>query len=145
MGLPAIILWPNADAGSEDIAAGMRWFREHRDDSRLHFFKNLQTDVYVRLMARATCLVGNSSSGIREGAFIGTPTVNIGTRQMNRQRGPNVVDVDYNVAAIADAVDTQRRHGRYDRTPIYGDGCAGPRIADILAVTSPPLQKVLTF
>ena len=145
VGLPAIILWPNADAGSEDIAAGMRWFREHRDESRLHFFKNLQTDVYVRLMARATCLVGNSSSGIREGAFIGTPTVNIGTRQMNRQRGPNVVDVDYNVGAIADAVGTQRRHGRYDRTPIYGDGGAGPRIADILAVTSPPLQKVLTF
>jgi len=144
-GLPAIILWPNADAGSEDIAAGMRWFREHRDDSRLHFFKNLQTDVYVRLMARATCLVGNSSSGIREGAFIGTPTVNIGTRQMNRQRGPNVVDVDHNVDAIADAVDSQRRHGRYDRLSIYGDGCAGLRIADILTVTSPPLQKVLTF
>ena len=60
--------------------------------------------IYVRLMARAACLVGNSSSGIREGAFIGTPTVNIGTRQMNRQRGPNVVDVDYHVGAIADAV-----------------------------------------
>jgi UDP-N-acetylglucosamine 2-epimerase len=123
----------------------MRWFREHRDDSRLHFFKNLQTDVYVRLMARAACLVGNSSSGIREGAFIGTPAVNIGTRQMNRQRGPNVADVDYHAGAIADAIDAQRRHGRYDRTPIYGDGGAGPRIAGILAVTSPPLQKVLTF
>src|SRR5207248_4228857 len=48
---PAIVLWPNADAGSEDIARGIRKLREHDDDSRLHFFKNLPTDDYIKLMA----------------------------------------------------------------------------------------------
>src|SRR5205814_1902510 len=62
IGLPAIVLWPNADAGSEHIARGIRKFREHEDDSRLHFFKNLATDDYVKLMAKTACLVGNSSS-----------------------------------------------------------------------------------
>src|SRR6185295_3117657 len=69
--VPAIVLWPNADAGSEHIAAGIRQFREHNDDSKLHFFKNLPTSDYIKLMSRTAALVGNSSSAIREGAFIG--------------------------------------------------------------------------
>ncbi|MBI3457031.1 MAG: UDP-N-acetylglucosamine 2-epimerase (hydrolyzing), partial [Candidatus Rokubacteria bacterium] len=71
VGLPAIVFWPNADAGAEDIARGIRKFREHHDDSRMHFFKNLPTEAYIQLMLRTACLVGNSSSAIREGAFIG--------------------------------------------------------------------------
>ena len=42
-GLPAIVLWPNADAGSEDIARGIRKLRERHEDERMHFFKNLPT------------------------------------------------------------------------------------------------------
>ena len=37
-------------------------------------------------MNTCSCLIGNSSSGVREGAFIGTPVVNIGTRQNKRLR-----------------------------------------------------------
>lgn len=145
MGLPTIALWPNADAGSEDIARGMRKFREHRDDSNIHFFKNLPTDTYIRLMRRTACLVGNSSSAIREGAFIGTPSVNIGTRQDMRQRGDNVIDVDHDTDAIADAIRRQIEHGPYEGRPIYGDGHAGERIADILATCGWRLQKRITY
>jgi UDP-hydrolysing UDP-N-acetyl-D-glucosamine 2-epimerase len=120
-GVPAIVLWPNADAGADDVASGIRTFREHHDDSKLHFFKNLATDDYIRLMARTACLVGNSSSAIREGSFIGTPAVNVGTRQEGRQRGANVIDVGYDRAQIADAIADQIRHGRYESEPIYGD------------------------
>jgi UDP-N-acetylglucosamine 2-epimerase len=140
-----VALWPNADAGSDDIARGMRKFREHRDDSNIHFFKNLPTDTYIRLMRRTACLVGNSSSAIREGAFIGTPSVNIGSRQDMRQRGDNVVDVDHSTTAIADAVSQQIDHGPYPSQPIYGDGHAGNRIADVLATCSWTLQKRITY
>lgn len=145
LGLPAIALWPNADAGSDDVARGMRVFREHCDDSRIHFFKNLAADVYIALMRRCRCIVGNSSSAIREGAFIGTPAVNIGTRQAMRQRGRNVMDVDHNANAIADAVAEQVRHGPYPGEPIYGDGHAGERIADVLSRCSWRLQKRITY
>ncbi len=144
-GIPAIILWPNADAGANDVARGIRRFREYHDDSKMHFFKNLPVDVYVALMRRTACLVGNSSSGIREGAFIGTPTVNIGTRQNGRERGKNVVDIDYNSSAIADAITSQIKNGKYDSEPIYGDGHAGERIAEILAHGQWRLQKQITF
>ena len=143
--LPAIVLWPNPDAGSEHIATGIRKFREHNEDSNMHFFKNLPPEIYIRLMKRTSCLVGNSSSGIREGAFIGTPVVNIGTRQAMRQRGRNVIDVDHNRSSIADAIVHQVEHGPYSPEPIYGDGNAGQRIANILATCSVRLQKQITY
>jgi UDP-hydrolysing UDP-N-acetyl-D-glucosamine 2-epimerase len=143
--IPAIALWPNADAGSDDVARGMRKFREHYDDSNIHFFKNLPTDVYIALMRRTACLVGNSSSSIREGAFIGTPAVNVGSRQAMRQRGKNVVDVDHHSEAIADAVSHQLNHGPFESEPIYGDGHAGQRIADVLSDCPWQLQKQITY
>lgn len=144
-GLPAVVLWPNADAGSEDVARGIRKWREHEDDSSLHFFKNLPTADYIKLMARAACLVGNSSSAIREGAFIGTPAVNVGSRQQGRQRGSNVLDVDYDRGAIAEAIEAQVEHGRYGSEPVYGDGHAGEKIADVLATCRVSLDKRITY
>jgi UDP-hydrolysing UDP-N-acetyl-D-glucosamine 2-epimerase len=143
--VPAIVLWPNADAGSEHIAAGIRAWREHNDDSRLHFFKNLPTADYVRLMAKTACLVGNSSSAIREGAFIGTPAVNIGPRQEGRQRGSNVVDVGYDRDETAAAVRAQLERGPYEPEPIYGDGHAGERIAEILATRPLSIHKRISY
>jgi UDP-N-acetylglucosamine 2-epimerase len=144
-GLPAAVFWPNADAGSDDVARGIRKFREHQDASHMHFFKNLSAETYVRLMARTACLVGNSSSAIREGAFIGTPSVNVGSRQDMRQRGKNILDVDHHRAAIADAMVEQLRHGRYGSEPIYGDGHAGERIAAVLAHVKPRIQKRIAY
>jgi UDP-hydrolysing UDP-N-acetyl-D-glucosamine 2-epimerase len=132
-GLPAIVLWPNADAGSDDIARGIRKWRERGLGAHMHFFKNLPIDVYVTLMKHTACLIGNSSSGIREGAYLGTPVVNIGTRQQGRERGRNVIDVDYDRDSIYRAVERQVNHGPYEMDPIYGDGKAGLRIAEILS------------
>jgi UDP-hydrolysing UDP-N-acetyl-D-glucosamine 2-epimerase len=145
LGLPAIVLWPNADAGSEDIARGIRKFREHDDDSRLHFFKNLPTDDYIKLMGKTACLVGNSSSAIREGSFAGTPAVNVGSRQEGRERGSNVIDVGYDRHEIVSAVRRQLEHGRYGSEPIYGDGHAGTRIADVLSRCEFRLDKRMTY
>ena len=55
-------------------------------------------------MNTAACLVGNSSSGIREGAYIGTPVVNIGSRQNNRISGQNVLNCEPNHIEIINAI-----------------------------------------
>jgi len=145
VGLPAIVLWPNADAGSDDTARGIRKWRERKLDKNMHFFKNLPINVYVHLMKRAACLIGNSSSGIREGCFIGTPTVNIGTRQMARERGLNVVDAPHDRVSIEKAVRQQVAHGPFEMDPIYGNGNAGLKIANILSTCHVDTQKRITF
>ncbi len=143
--MPAIMLWPNVDAGSEDVSRGMRKFRERHAPGHLRFYKNFPVEIYARLMHRAACLVGNSSAPIREGAFLGTPAVNIGSRQQGRERGANVVDVPHERARIVAAVRAQVAHGRYPSEHRYGDGAAGPRIADILATAPLRLQKRIAY
>jgi len=143
--LPAIVLWPNADAGADDIARGMRKWRERGFDQQMSFFKNLPMEIYVRLMRRTACMVGNSSSGIREGSLIGTPAVNVGTRQHSRERGQNVIDVPHDAAAIAGGILSQIQHGLYPSSPIYGNGKAGGRIAEILATRDVSVQKTIAY
>ncbi|MDD4319289.1 MAG: UDP-N-acetylglucosamine 2-epimerase [Candidatus Peribacteraceae bacterium] len=143
--MPTAFFWPNADAGSEDIAREIRKFRERNDDSYIHFYKNLPLESFIPLLLRCACMVGNSSAGIREGAFLGVPVVNIGTRQAGRDRGANVIDTDYDRRAIVDAVRKQMAHGPYQRNAAYGDGKAGKRIADILATAPLRVQKRLAY
>ena len=143
--LPTIMLWPNADAGSDEVSKGIRTFREKHKPEWLHIFKNLPTNLYIHLMNTTSCLIGNSSSGIREGAFIGTPVVNIGTRQMSRMRASNVIDVNPSVEEIKSAIQKQLDHGNYKSSDIYGSGNSGEKISNILAKAKPPIQKTITY
>lgn len=143
--MPTIMLWPNPDAGSAKISQGMRVFREHYEHDFIRFFKNFPPEVFFHLISRCACMVGNSSAAIREGAFMGTPAVNIGNRQRNRERGRNVIDIDYNRKEITEGIKKQIKNGRYPSDNIYGDGHANERIASILARCELRIQKVLTY
>ncbi len=144
-GHQALVFWPNVDAGSDQVAKGIRRFREIGRAGGFHFFRNLPPEMFAKLLAHCACMVGNSSSALREGAFLGTPSVTVGTRQHNRERAPNVVDAPHERGAIAEAISAQIAHGPYERSTIFGDGNAGRRIAEVLAVAQPTIQKSLHF
>jgi UDP-hydrolysing UDP-N-acetyl-D-glucosamine 2-epimerase len=145
LGMQAIWFWPNVDAGSDDVSKGIRRFREQVPDSRIHFFLNMSPEDYARVIDHCACLVGNSSSALREGAFLGVPAVNIGSRQEGRERGPNVIDANYDCDQILSAVRQQIGHGPYPPSSLFGDGGAAERIAGALAECDPPLQKRITY
>ena len=146
IGMPAIWLWPNADAGSSDISKQLRIWREKGRANLIRFVKNFDAESYMYLMSKASCLIGNSSSGIREGAFIGTPVVNIGTRQNARERASNVIDVPNDHKAIVQAVKKQIAHGRYNSEHLYGAGDAGENVARILAnIDFVNVQKTISY
>ena len=145
IGLPAFWFWPNVDAGSDGTSKGIRVFRENEHPTNIHFFRNMESEDFLRLVYNSRCLVGNSSVGIRETSFLGVPTVNIGTREAGRERGRNVLDVDYDRVQIQEAVQKQLSNGRYPSDPLYGKGDAGQRIAKILAEVSPRSEKRLSY
>jgi len=138
-------LWPNIDAGSDNISKGLRIFRENNDSKNICFFKNFSPEDYARLLKNSSCIVGNSSSGLREGAFLGVPCVNIGTRQRNRERSSNVIDVDYNSASIMNAIKIQLTKNKYKKNILFGDGNAGEKIAEILHNVKPNISKQLNY
>jgi len=132
MNMPILWFWPNVDAGADGTSKGIRAFREFGDAINFHFFKNMEPHHFLMLLNNAKCLVGNSSVGIRECAYIGVPVVNIGSRQLGRERGKNVLDCDYKQSQIVAAIKQQLNHGKYDFDPIYGEGNSGSIIADLL-------------
>lgn len=144
-GLPALWFWPNVDAGSDGTSGAIRSFREVEKPRNIHFFKNMTPTDFLRLIHNSRCIVGNSSVGIRECAFLGVPTVNIGSRQAGRERGQNVIDVDYDRAAILDAIRRHVDRGHLPPDQVYGDGRAGERVADLLARVPLRIEKRLTY
>lgn len=144
-GMPTLWFWPNPDAGSDGTSRGIRSFREAHAPDNLHFFKNMSPTDFLRVVYHSSCLVGNSSAGIRECSFLGVPVVNIGSRQAGRDRGANVVDVDHDRASISAAIRSQAARGRLPSDPLYGDGNAGPRIAAALARVEPRIEKRLSY
>jgi UDP-hydrolysing UDP-N-acetyl-D-glucosamine 2-epimerase len=143
--MQTVWLWPNVDAGSDDVSKGLRIAREQGRAERFHFYRNFAPEDYARLIANAACLIGNSSSALREGAFLGVPSVNVGTRQQGREHGVNVAHAGYDKDEIERAARRQLAHGRYPRDTRFGSGDAGVRIAEILATTEPRIQKRLHY
>jgi UDP-N-acetylglucosamine 2-epimerase len=90
-------------------------------------------------------IVGNSSAGIREASFLGIPAVDIGDRQLGRERAENVVNVAHDTVAIREAVEAQLARGRYPSSTLYGDGRAGERIARVLAEAELTFEKRLDY
>ncbi len=132
-GVPALWFWPNPDSGADGTSDGIRRFRERNHDAPIRFFKNMAPTDFLHLLVHSVALVGNSSVGIRECSYLGVPAVNVGSRQIGRDRGQNVIDVEHDAAAILAAIETARAGDRPPRETLYGDGRSGQRIADVLA------------
>lgn len=143
--MPTLWFWPNVDAGSDGTSKGIRAFRELEKPRHIHFFRNMIPEDFLRVLYNCRCIVGNSSVAIRECSFLGVPAVNIGTRQAGRERGANVVDVDYQRQAIQAGIERQFQHGRYKRDCLYGDGKAGPRMAELLSSLTFHISKRLPY
>jgi UDP-hydrolysing UDP-N-acetyl-D-glucosamine 2-epimerase len=128
-----VVMWPNVDAGSDDVSKGIRHFREFNRDEPIYYYKNFSPEDYARVLNNAICCVGNSSSFMREGSFLGVPAVIVGDRQQGREHGSNVMFADYEQEDIVKMIDRQLDHGRYSPERLFGKGDAGIRIAEELA------------
>lgn len=143
--MQTIWFWPNIDAGSDHVSKALRTHREFNKTLSIHFMKNLPPERFLTLINNAKCLIGNSSVGIRESSILGLPVVNIGSRQNNRLRASNVIDVNYDQSKIYDAISSQVNHDKYPSSDIYGNGNSGKKIASILESVNLTTQKVIQY
>jgi UDP-hydrolysing UDP-N-acetyl-D-glucosamine 2-epimerase len=142
---PVLWFWPNVDAGADGTSTGIRAFREMNSLHNFHFFKNMEPDDFLRLLINSKGLIGNSSVGIRECAFLGVPVVNIGSRQNMRDRGHNVIDVSYDSDDILSAIRKHDQNGPSEKSTIYGGGNAGSEIAHLLSSLELIFHKTITY
>jgi UDP-hydrolysing UDP-N-acetyl-D-glucosamine 2-epimerase len=139
-----IVLWPNIDAGTDDISKGIRVFREKYRNEPFHFFRNFSPEDYARVLKNAKCVIGNSSSFIRECSFLGTPAVIIGDRQIGRECGNNVVYSAYDKDEITNKVVSQLENS-LEGDKLFGVGDAGQKIAERLSSIQLNFTKRMTY
>jgi UDP-N-acetylglucosamine 2-epimerase (non-hydrolysing)/GDP/UDP-N,N'-diacetylbacillosamine 2-epimerase (hydrolysing) len=141
--LPVVFTMPNADTSGRTIVRMIREFT--RDCPRAQAVDSLGTQGYFSVMSLAAAMVGNSSSGIVEAASFALPVVNIGTRQLGRTRGRNVIDVDYRresiLQGVRQALDCKFREDLRGMQNPYGAGTASEKIVEVLRQI--PLDKRL--
>lgn len=145
LGLPVLWLDPNADAGSRAILDALAQGRLPAGSRRC---THLGRPLFAEAMRHCELMVGNSSAGIIEAATFGTPVVNVGDRQRERERSPNIVDVPAETPAILAALRRQQDHGRWPCENPWGDGRAGERIANLLLqlpLTGSVLEKTNAY
>jgi UDP-hydrolysing UDP-N-acetyl-D-glucosamine 2-epimerase len=145
LNIQAVWLYPNIDAGNDLIRHELLNFKSHDKKGLIHFFKHFDIENYLLLLNHAKCIVGNSSVGIRESSYLGTPSVTIGSRQHGRTRTENVIDSEFSIESITNSVRNQMSHGKYSRSNEYGDGNSGKRIAKILLSCDLTIDKHMTY
>ena len=143
--IPTIWLWPNIDAGADRISTAIRAFREKNDSSWLYLAKHFEPEVFQKLLKKASCAIGNSSSFIRDSTFSGTPVVLVGDRQVGRERGENLLESDLSRADLIESIKYQIDHGRYEASDLYGSGDAAVKIVEILKSEIPEVQKTISY
>jgi UDP-N-acetylglucosamine 2-epimerase len=125
------------------MADSLRHMRERHPEltANMRFITNVPANDFIALLAHASCLIGNSSAGIKECSYLGTPVVNIGARQQGRLSGEHVMHVGYDGTEIGAAIATQLAHGRYEPAHLYFKPQASDTIVDLLVKTPLYTQK----
>jgi UDP-hydrolysing UDP-N-acetyl-D-glucosamine 2-epimerase len=135
--------WPNPDHGSGEVSHLIRKARELGKLQNTRFVINLEPEVFINLATHAKLIIGNSSFGIRESSFIGLPSINLGKRQLGRQKGSNVLDLPQfcDLAKLLAEVTSHVAKGLHPSQYIYGDGFAGLRAAKIISSWEPRIKR----
>ncbi|MBL7810758.1 MAG: UDP-N-acetylglucosamine 2-epimerase (hydrolyzing) [Bacteroidetes bacterium] len=113
-----VVVYPNNDMGSEFI---LQRFKEFNNNPDFILFPSLRFEYFLVLLKHAEMIVGNSSAGIREAPYYGIPTVNIGTRQMNRSLLEQIVNTGYGKDEILQAIQ-QLSDVRMEPAQLFGEG-----------------------
>ncbi|NQV83568.1 MAG: UDP-N-acetylglucosamine 2-epimerase (hydrolyzing) [Rhodospirillales bacterium] len=130
-----IITGVNADAGNDRIREAIAAYSD-ANPNRVLNKTSLGHHRYLSALTLADAVIGNSSSGIAEAPTAGTPTVNLGDRQLRRLSADSIIhcaeQIDDIRAAIKRALDPGFLETAFINEPPYGRGGASTIIKDLL-------------
>lgn len=120
-GLKCFIFYPNVDAHNSEIVSSIA---KHKNNENFYMIRHMPLEGFIHSIAHCSCMIGNSSSGIREAASFGVPVINIGYRQIDRERNANVIDIGDRYETLDEMI-KKHMDARFEKQNIYfKPGCA---------------------
>lgn len=114
-----VVIYPNNDLGSQYIIEG---YQKLKGNTRFRIFPSLRFEYFLTLLKNSQFIIGNSSAGIREAPYYGVPIINIGTRQQNRAVHSDILNVDYGIDTIVNALKIIDQHQVQKTKADFGKG-----------------------
>ncbi len=128
-----VVIHPNNDPGADVIKNAYNKKLSHIP--RFKIFPSMRFEYFLALLKRSHFIIGNSSAGIKEAPFYGVPTIDIGTRQMNRIRQPlnGIFKCDYKKDHILSLINKlSKEKVRFELQKNFGSGDSHRHFIDIL-------------
>jgi UDP-N-acetylglucosamine 2-epimerase (hydrolysing) len=96
-----IIIYPNNDKGSDLIINEIKKLKVNKN---FKIFPSLRFNYFLSLLKNADFVIGNSSTIVREAEVYGTPAINIGTRQNNRNKSKEIINIPCKKLKVVQAI-----------------------------------------
>jgi len=141
-----IAITPNSDSGHKIIFEELNKYAKIY--SNFYLFESFSRKDFLGLLNNCGILVGNSSTGMTEAGFFGIPVVNIGIRQLNRERSGLVIDVKPQSSLISNAIcHIYSSKKSYKNKKIFGIGNSAKLIVEQLIKINHKklLKKQITY
>ena len=91
-----IIIYPNNDLGSRSIINCYNTIKSEK----IKIIPSIRFEYFLVILKNSDFIIGNSSAGIREAPYYSLPTINLGSRQQNRDVNNSIYNLDFNLEEI---------------------------------------------
>lgn len=122
-----VIIYPNNDLGSNIILKEIKKLKK-LDNFRI--FPSIRFEYFLTLLKNCECIVGNSSSGIREAPVFGTPCIDIGNRQEGRYVKNPLIQHINNASELPKAL--QNISKKQTPLSLFGNGDSAEKFLKVL-------------
>jgi UDP-N-acetylglucosamine 2-epimerase (hydrolysing) len=123
-----IVIKPNNDLGSDIIQEVLN---KELTSKNFKHLPSMRFEYFLTLMKNSDYMLGNSSAGVRETCYYGVPSINIGSRQHNRNNNTLILNVKPEESDITEAINSTKYTSRKPIFP-FGEGDSDKQFKEIL-------------
>ena len=124
-----ILIYPNNDTGTNIILNEYKKIKS----KKIKIYPSIRFEYYLTLLKHSKFIIGNSSSGIMEAPYYGTPTLNLGNRQLNRAKLQSIIDIKIKENIILQNIKKySKKKNKFRKNLFFGDGKSTKRVIKLL-------------
>jgi UDP-N-acetylglucosamine 2-epimerase (hydrolysing) len=127
-----VFIYPNNDLGNDIILSE---YKKLKNKKQIKIFPSLRFEYFLSLLKNAEFIIGNSSSGIREAEFFGVSAINIGTRQQNRTKNKDIINIKADTKEILNAIG-EIKENKIKKSSNFGNGKSMEKFYEIISRSS---------
>lgn len=123
-----VVIYPNNDPGTDVI---LNEYSRFNAMANIKMYPSMRFEYFLTLLKNANFIIGNSSAGVRESPHFGVPSINLGSRQLNRVQCDLVNNINFDGSAIRHAINSVHNIKKIAQA-LFGNGDSANKFYDVI-------------